>query len=728
MISTSFFVTNFPDELGWGDLWKLFGQFGSVSDVFIPKKMDKWGRRFGFVNFKGVQNVEELSNKLEDVWWNSFKLRVNRARFAKGDKEIGEQAGQKQSQRPLVGSDRRVNGEISFKSLLLREGGASIDKDGMVVSADGDRKKTRVLNMGDIVPLDLHVHENSLKLLRCSMVGIFKETMDYQSFSDRLLVEGQHEVKAVFMGGNMVLLQSPCEGELEEVMRFNKVWWDHCFSKIIPWKPNILSECRDIWIQIYGIPLHAWEENSFKKIAGRFGVFLDFDEATIAKHRLDVARVKLRTVRRGIIDTVLQLKVQGEFFDVWVVEERCCHGEEGSYSEVDGRRSLEITNCNSGEHGWKGDDRDVFEDGSNDSDGSNTYKTLLGLQEVGKRQTVAVAGDKEGIGNIDPQSQYFMDGNVGVIESEAPIDVGHVEEEGEDTTQIPSDVILANGNYLRGSDVGPEGELSNTRIQDGESSPSHVSDSNQLLENNAVGPIGPSVSNWNPFLDEEDQEDEALSPNPVNNFQIDKEGVLRIEEVPLVGADVDGGVGNDNMRLSQLSESSDSSQEMGGLIKKRSLKKGHNNSARPCPPMLGVPKFRQLELTLKATGKRRKEGGRSCSNSDDTQPNLIHDMANQFPQQGGEQHTGIELHVELPFCNSGLNHLLDNDGGFVPELSLENEVNDVIKNKEVKTLIAIQKEVGFNFEATEEEVQEKLVELDNFDREKIAELVLERGN
>jgi hypothetical protein len=25
----------------------------------------------------------------------------------------------------------------------------------------------------------------------------------------------------------MVLLQSPCEGELEEVMRFNKVWWDN---------------------------------------------------------------------------------------------------------------------------------------------------------------------------------------------------------------------------------------------------------------------------------------------------------------------------------------------------------------------------------------------------------------------------------------------------------------------------------------------------------------------
>jgi hypothetical protein len=51
-------------------------------------------------------------------------------------------------------------------------------------------------------------------------------------------------------------------------------------------------------------------------VAGRYEVFLDFDEVTVSKQRLNVARVKLRTVRRGLIDTVLQLKVQGGTFDV----------------------------------------------------------------------------------------------------------------------------------------------------------------------------------------------------------------------------------------------------------------------------------------------------------------------------------------------------------------------------------------------------------------------------
>ncbi|MCI19946.1 endonuclease/exonuclease/phosphatase family protein, partial [Trifolium medium] len=98
-ISTSFFVTNFPEDLGWGDLWKLFARYGSVIDVFIPKKVDKWGRKFAFVKFKEVRDLEELSRKLEDVWSGNFKLRVNRARFRKGDNKAANKSSQEENHR-----------------------------------------------------------------------------------------------------------------------------------------------------------------------------------------------------------------------------------------------------------------------------------------------------------------------------------------------------------------------------------------------------------------------------------------------------------------------------------------------------------------------------------------------------------------------------------------------------------------------------------------------------
>ncbi|MCI19841.1 RNA recognition motif, partial [Trifolium medium] len=43
---------------------KVFAKFGRVGEVYIPNKVDKWGRRFGFVKFLEVKNAEELNIKL----------------------------------------------------------------------------------------------------------------------------------------------------------------------------------------------------------------------------------------------------------------------------------------------------------------------------------------------------------------------------------------------------------------------------------------------------------------------------------------------------------------------------------------------------------------------------------------------------------------------------------------------------------------------------------------
>jgi len=47
----------------------------------VPKKLDRWGNRFGFVKFKDVEDVEELEEVLKEVWLRNSRLKVNRARF-----------------------------------------------------------------------------------------------------------------------------------------------------------------------------------------------------------------------------------------------------------------------------------------------------------------------------------------------------------------------------------------------------------------------------------------------------------------------------------------------------------------------------------------------------------------------------------------------------------------------------------------------------------------------
>lgn len=75
--AVSFFFTNFPDDWDEQALWEMFLRWGKTVDVFIPKKRDKGGRRFGFVRFINVQNSKVLERELDQIWIGTYKLRVN---------------------------------------------------------------------------------------------------------------------------------------------------------------------------------------------------------------------------------------------------------------------------------------------------------------------------------------------------------------------------------------------------------------------------------------------------------------------------------------------------------------------------------------------------------------------------------------------------------------------------------------------------------------------------
>ncbi|MCI48037.1 hypothetical protein A2U01_0069280, partial [Trifolium medium] len=60
----------------------------------------------------------------------------------------------------------------------------------------------------------------------------------------------------------------------------------------------------------------------FKVIGGKYGEFLDFDEETASRSKLDVARIKIATSFRGSIDDPVKIKVLGVLYTIWVVEEK----------------------------------------------------------------------------------------------------------------------------------------------------------------------------------------------------------------------------------------------------------------------------------------------------------------------------------------------------------------------------------------------------------------------
>ncbi|GJR56538.1 RNA-directed DNA polymerase, eukaryota [Tanacetum coccineum] len=80
-ISTSIFVTNFPDQTNAKELWSLCNQYGNVIDAFIPNRRSKVGKRFGFIRFIKISDVERLVNNLCTIWIGKHKLHANIARY-----------------------------------------------------------------------------------------------------------------------------------------------------------------------------------------------------------------------------------------------------------------------------------------------------------------------------------------------------------------------------------------------------------------------------------------------------------------------------------------------------------------------------------------------------------------------------------------------------------------------------------------------------------------------
>ena len=65
---TTFLFSNFPNGYGEQDMFKVFQKWARVREVFISRRPNKWGRRFGFVRFLDVRNVGRLERELDQVY------------------------------------------------------------------------------------------------------------------------------------------------------------------------------------------------------------------------------------------------------------------------------------------------------------------------------------------------------------------------------------------------------------------------------------------------------------------------------------------------------------------------------------------------------------------------------------------------------------------------------------------------------------------------------------
>ncbi|MFS7903597.1 hypothetical protein Hanom_Chr01g00025951 [Helianthus anomalus] len=90
----------------------------SDGGIYIARKYDKLGKRFGFATFKVARNRVDLEERLKDVWIGSYKLFIVPARFVDGHKSSVDKG---------KNVDRTVRGEKVWKPVNEQTGHGNVD-------------------------------------------------------------------------------------------------------------------------------------------------------------------------------------------------------------------------------------------------------------------------------------------------------------------------------------------------------------------------------------------------------------------------------------------------------------------------------------------------------------------------------------------------------------------------------------------------------------------------
>nr|GEY36788.1 RNA-directed DNA polymerase, eukaryota, reverse transcriptase zinc-binding domain protein [Tanacetum cinerariifolium] len=187
-ISTSIFVTNFPESFSAKDLFRSCKQYDYVIDSFIPLKRSKEGSKFGFVHFINVFSVERLVCNLCTIWVDRFKFHANIAIFQRVPLNSNK-VYEKKNVESFRGGD-----QISRKDV----GGANSGKSFVNVMKSIYKSGTVDCEANPVIVLD----EDCLnsKDLTNSLLGRVKEFASLSNLKMVLTNEGFVDISVRYMG------------------------------------------------------------------------------------------------------------------------------------------------------------------------------------------------------------------------------------------------------------------------------------------------------------------------------------------------------------------------------------------------------------------------------------------------------------------------------------------------------------------------------------------------
>jgi RNA recognition motif-containing protein len=213
--STTIYFTNFPDEVHLQELIYRFSKFGDIEDIYIPEKRNKSGKHFGFVRFRGAEDMKLIEAKMKELWFGTYKLWANIARFEKNDERGRTQNRENREERKIIMKEGGIvkasktnqeNRKVESMSYAEAAGG----KAARMTEQDNQFRQRE--KQKEWTGISYESVEEDRSWAKKGLVGIVNHPQEVQMLQQKILDVGISTIRIIPMGGRKVFIQ-PTEDE-----------------------------------------------------------------------------------------------------------------------------------------------------------------------------------------------------------------------------------------------------------------------------------------------------------------------------------------------------------------------------------------------------------------------------------------------------------------------------------------------------------------------------------
>ncbi|KAE8682262.1 Uroporphyrinogen decarboxylase [Hibiscus syriacus] len=184
---------------------------------------------------------------------------------------------------------------------------------------DGSKIGVFSLNSNLDIPIGGSPRQVFFVLNNC-LVGWCKDFVKIGHLARQMQAKGLTGFTLMRATGNAILMIFEDNASLRSVENDKSKIFAEWFSIVEAWSESLVMECRRVWLVCEGVPFHAWNWDTFKNIAEKWGLLLAIDESCHSPSTFDRAKIQVLTKADSRIDALVELKVGDNFFKVMVHE------------------------------------------------------------------------------------------------------------------------------------------------------------------------------------------------------------------------------------------------------------------------------------------------------------------------------------------------------------------------------------------------------------------------